>query len=212
MTPTQNDIEKKQLIYFLEKYKKRMTETVKYNQESIQNQKNKLNKYSPKNISHKKAYKITSKVSESQRNVDYYKKEFYIVDKALDDIAHNRDTYEVNQAKARNELDHIKNEVRSLLGWTILVYIILIIATIFSPMLKSLLPILMTLITVVFAANYDIKCKQYNALQQNEDKKIDDTLIANGRPSIFKWFGIALVLALIGMCIVTFIMGSYNLF
>lgn len=191
MTSTQlEDMEKKQLIYFLEKYKKRMIGMVEENEQTVNKKQSKLKQCEPESISHKKAFKITSKVSESQRNVNYYKNELQLVNQAMDDIAHNRDSYAVNQAKARNELGHIKREMNLILGLSLIIYFMLYMATIMAPIIKSVLPVMMALMTVVGAAFYDMKCKQYNAVQQNEERHIDDTLIAVERPFIFKWFAL----------------------
>jgi hypothetical protein len=197
MTPTQNEIEKKQLIYFLGKYKKRMTGIVKANEKKVNKKQTKLKQYKTESISNKKAFKITRKISESQRNVKYYKSECNLANQAMGDITHNRDTYEVNQAKARNALDHIKSEMSLILGLALFIYLMLNGAAIMVPILKSLLPVMMVLITVVCVAIYDMKCKQYNAVQQNEDSKIDDTLIAVGRPSIFGWYGAIVLVAIV---------------
>lgn len=197
MTSTQDEIEKKQLIYFLEKYKKRMTGIVKSNEKKVNKKQTKLKQYKTESISNKKAFKITRKISESQRNVKYYKSECNLANQAMEDIAHNRDTYEVNQAKARNELDHIKSEMGLIIGLALLVYLMLNVLAIMAPILKSLLPAVMVLITVACVAIYDMKCKQYNAVQQNEDSKIDDTLIAVGRPSIFGWYGAIVLVAIV---------------
>lgn len=203
--PQHNDFEKKQFMYFLEKYKKQVKSIKDNNETTVRKKQAKLLNNDHGSISYKKAFKIKRKVSESQRNVDYYKKELDIVDKAMDDIAHNQDTYEVNQAKARNALDHIKSEMSLILGLALFIYLLLNAAAVMAPILKSLLPVMMVLITVVCVAIYDMKCKQYNAVQQSEDSKIGDTLIAVGRPFIFKWFAMIFFMVIIAWLITPYL-------
>jgi hypothetical protein len=171
----------------LEKYKKRMTDMVEDNEQSVRKKKKKLMKQGSNRINNRKAFKITMKVSEYQRNVDYYKRELHLVNQAIVDIAHNQDTYAVNQAIARNELAHIKREMSFIIGAAFILYIMIYGASYLMPMMKIILPVAMTLITVICIPIYDMKCNQYNAYQKIEDKKIDNTLIAVGRPMIFKW-------------------------
>lgn|SRR5699024_5092066 len=196
-TNKNNDYETDVLLPFLDSYKKKLSGIIQSNQKSVDKKRKKLNR---------KKYKFEAKTSENRRNVLYFQNELEYVEKAISDInCNNKETYSVDQAIAKLELNFIKKEMNMFLIYSLVIYLTLyIIFSIYVPMASVLMPLFMLLISM-FAVNlYENKCQQYNSFQSNKEKQISESDIKIEKPFLIKSYAkglwiLAIVMIIIGI-------------
>lgn len=220
-----NDIKKKALYQFLIERKGELTRKLESNQDSIDNELKKLNAESEE-FTNEDAMKVTKKISECERNVNFFSHEIVEVNKAKRDIECGiSDTKAVSRAYANLEMSNIKREMNKILGWAVVIYLVISISLVlFNKLINNTentsslfemfyivsnltLTVGMLLISIALVSIYDQKCENYNSVVEKIDVnlKITDSTMKDNKPGIFKWYALITLLIFIAQYLITLI-------